>query len=167
MLRTSTVEPPTPTPVTLVDPSLLSTALVEQLEGIPVGQHVVLVLHEDHFTRELATFLTTQPQANYRIAAIRFSPGQIEAQGEIRVFGVWVSTTVWGSLDAQDCQAQATITDFSIGGLLTPVLVREEARKLIHGQLEEVMDNLFETLPVCLESVEVLDGVAILNGTKQ
>lgn len=164
----STVEPPTPTPVTLIDPSLLpSEALVEQLDGVPVGQHIVLVLREDRFTQALATYLATKPRAIYRDVDVGFSPAQVKVQGKIRVFGVWVSATVWGSLQAQDCRAEATITDLSVGGLLTPALVREEARKLIHGELEKALDDLFKNLPLCLESIEVLDGVAILEGTKQ
>jgi hypothetical protein len=164
----STVEPPTPTPVTLIDPSLLpSEALVEQLDDIPVGQHVVLVLHEDHFAQALATYLATKPRAIYRDVDVQFSPAQVKVRGGIRVFGVWVSATVWGNLQAQDCRAKVMITDLSVGGLLTPALVRQEARKLIHSELEKALDDLFKTLPVCLESIEVLDGVAIVEGPRQ
>ena len=154
--------------MTLVDPILLpSDGLAEQLAGIPVGQHVVLVFHEDHFTQALATYVATKPRAIYRDVDVRFLPAQVEVQGRIRVFGVWVSATVWGNLQAQDCQAKVTMTDLSVGGSLTPALVRQEARKLIHGELEKALDGLFRTLPVCLESIEVLDGVAIVEGVKQ
>jgi len=164
----STVEPPAPTPVTLIDPNLISNeALVEQLEGVPVGQRIVLVIHDDHFTEELATYLATKPQAIYRDIDVRFSPGQVEVQGRIRVFGVWMPATVWGNLQAQDCHAEATITDLSVGGSLTPAFVREQARKLICGELEKALDELFKTLPICLESIEVLEGVALAEGTKQ
>jgi hypothetical protein len=154
--------------VTLNNPSLLpSEALVEKLEGIPVGQHIVLVLHQDHFSEALADFLATEPRAIYRDPDVRFSEGQVEVQGEIRVLGVWVSAIVWGNLQAQDCHVKATITDLSVGSLLTPTLVREEARKRIHGELEKAVDALFETLPVCLERIELQDGVAIVEGTRR
>jgi hypothetical protein len=154
--------------VTLVDPILLpSDGLTEQLAGIPVGQHVLLVFHEDHFTQALATYVATEPRAIYRDVDVQFSAAQVEIRGRIRVFGVWVSATVRGNLQAQDCQAKVTVTDLSVGGSLTPALVRQEARKLIHSELEKALDGLFRTLPVCLESVEVLDGVAIVKGAKQ
>lgn len=154
--------------MTLVDPNLISNeALVERLGGVPAGQRIVLVIHDDHFTEELATYLATKPQAIYRDIDVRFSAGQVEVQGRIRVLGVWMPATAWGNLLAQDCQVEATITDLSVGGSLTPAFVREQARKLIYGELEKALDELFKTLPICLESIEVLEGVAIAEGAKQ
>jgi len=154
--------------MTLVDPSLLpSDGLAEQLAGVPVGQHVVLVFHEDRFAQALAAHVAAEPRAIYRDVDVQFSPAQVEMRGRICVFGVWVSATVRGNLQAQDCQAKVTVTDLSVGGLLTPALMRQEARRLIHGELDKAVDGLFRTLPLCLESIEVLDGVAIVEGTKQ
>ena len=159
---------PTPTPLTLVDPGLVSSAsLAEELAAMPAGQRVVLHLTDDHLTRELAAYLSTQPQAIYRNAEVRFSPGQVELGGEIRVLGFWVPATVWGHLQAQDCRVQASITDLSVGGLFTPAFLREEAAKLIQGELDKALDVLFTALPLCLESVEVGDGAAVVEGIKR
>ncbi|UCC64626.1 MAG: hypothetical protein JSV36_06150 [Anaerolineae bacterium] len=171
--HTATSDPPhtvtpTPTPVTLVDPSLASsTSLADELIAMPAGQRVVLHLYDDHLTRELAAYLATQPQAIYRNARVRFSPGQVELGGEIRVLGFWVPATVWGHLQAQDCRVQASITDLSAGGLFTPAFLREEAAKLIQGELDKALNVLFTALPLCLESVEIGDGAAIVQGIKR
>lgn len=154
--------------MTLVDPGLASsTSLAEELVAMPVGQRVILHLHDDHLTRELAAYLAAQPQAIYRNAKVRFSPGQVELGGEIRVLGFWVPATVWGHLQAQDCRVQASITDLSVGGLFTPAFLREEAAKLIQGELDNALDVLFTALPLCLESVEIGDGAAIVEGIKR
>ena len=167
MTPTATITP-TPTPVTLVDPILTSSeSLIGELDVVPVGQDVVLVIHDDHFTQELAAYLAAKPQAVYRDVDVRFSPGQVQVQGEIRVLGVWVRATVWGDLRAQDCHVRSPITDLSVGSLLTPAIVRQEARRLIQSELDKALDDLFKTLPVCLERIEILDGIAIAEGTKQ
>ena len=154
--------------MTLVDPSLASSELlIGELDAIPVRQDVVLVIHDDHLTQEMAVYLATKPQALYRDVDVRFSPGQIKVQGKIRVLGVWLPATVWGDLQAQDCHVQAPITDLSVGNLLTPALVRQKARRLVQSELDKALDDLFKTLPVCLERIEVLDGIAIAEGTKQ
>jgi len=54
-----------------------------------------------------------------------------------------------------------------VGSLLTPAIVRQEARRLIQSELDKALDDLFKTLPVCLERIEILDGIAIAEGTKQ
>lgn len=154
--------------MTLIDPSLTSTEfLVEQLDALPTGQRIVLILHDDHLTQELATCLATKPDAVYRNVEFRFSPGQIEVRGEIRVLGWRVPATVWGDLRVQDCHIEAPITGLSVGGALTPAFVGDEASKHIQSELERVLGGLFETLPLCLESIEVQDGVAIAEGARQ
>lgn len=163
---TSTIAP-SPTPVTLIDPSLTeSESLTKQLEAMPVGQRIVVVLHDDHFTQELAAYLATNPQAIYRDVNVRFLPGQVEVQGQIRVLGVWIPATVWSDLQVEHCRIKAPITDFSVGGVLTPSFLRDEAGKLVQSELEKALDDLFKSLPVCLERIEVSEGVATAEGTK-
>ena len=134
---------------------------------MPAGQRMILMLHDDHFARELTTHLTTKPEAIYRNVDVHFSRGQVEVYGEIRVLGWWVPATVWGNLRAQDCHIEALITDLSVGGALTPDFVCEEAGRLVQSELEKVLDGPFETLPICLESVQVLDGIAVVEGIKE
>ncbi len=171
--HTPTVTPtftvtPTPTPVTLIDPALLSSeALPEQLKSMPVGGRVVLVLHDDHFTQELATYLAATPEAIFRDVEVRFWPTRVEMQGKIRALGVWVPATTWGNLHVQECHLKVEITDLAVGGALTPSFVREQASKLIHDEIEKILDDLFQNVPVCPESITVLDGSAIVEGTKR
>jgi hypothetical protein len=154
----------TPTPLVVADPSLTDRASLEQqFWAAQPGQRLVLRLHDDHLTRQAAAYLAAQPETTYRNVTVRFTPGLVELDGQVNVLGLWAPATVRGQVTVGDCRPAAEITSLAVGGLLTPRWARDYVADLIYDALDRYPDDL----PICLESVEVRQGEAIVTGIKR
>lgn len=153
-----------PTPLVVVDPSLTDRAVLEQqFQQARVGQQLVLLVHDDHVERELAAFLNTQTNLDYRNVTVRFLPGLVELGGEVRAMGLWIPATVRGPVTARDCLPEATITELEVGGFLTPRWVSDFVADLVYRELDRYPSDL----PVCLEQIQVGEGEATISGYKR
>lgn len=163
---TPTLLPPSPipTPLSITNPSLTDRALLErQFQEAAIGQQVVLLVHDDHLEREIAAYLATQLEVAYRNVTVRFTPELVELGGEVQVLGIWVPATVRGQVMVRDCLPEATITELEVGGFLTPRWARDYVANLIYDTLDRYPDDLL----VCLESISVREGEAVVEGTKR
>jgi len=155
---------PTPTPLVITDPSLTDRELLEQqFQEAQVGRRLVILVHDDHLEREIAAYLATQPEAPYRNVTVRFTPGVVELGGEVEVLGLWVPATIRGQVKVSDCRPEATITELEVGGLLTPRWIRDYVTDLVYDALDLYPDDLL----VCLESVQIKEREALVEGTKR
>jgi len=154
----------TPTPLVVIDPSLTDRASLEQqFWTAQAGQQLVLRLHDDHLTRQVAAYLAGQPETTYRNVTVRFTPGVVELAGQVNVLGLWAPATVRAQVTVSDCRPAADITSLAVGGLLTPRWARDYVADLVYDALDRYPDDL----PICLESVEVRQGEAIVTGIKR
>ncbi len=155
---------PTPTPLVVTDPSLTNRELLEQqFRETQTGQRLTLRIHDDHLEREIAAYLATQPDAPYRKVTVRFTPGLVELGGQVKVLDFWVPATVRAQATVRECQPQATITGLTVGGLLTPRWARDYVASLIYDALDRYPDDL----AICLESIDVQEGEATVEGNRR
>jgi len=152
------------TPLTVTDPSLTDRELLEQqFRAAQTGQELVLLIHDDHLEREIAAYLAAQQETGYRNVSVRFKPGLVELGGEVQVLSLWVPATVWGQVAVRDCKPEATITELEVGGFLTPKWAKDYIANLVYDALDRYPDDP----PVCLESVEIREGEALVKGSKR
>ncbi len=155
---------PTAAPLVITDPSLTDRALLEeQLYAAPSEQRLVLRIGQDHLTREIAAYLSTQTDPVYRQVTVRFTPGLITLEGEVKVAGLWIPATVEAQATVSDCRPEATITGLAVGGLFTP----RWARDFVADLLYDALDRYPEDLLICLESIAIGKEEAVIEATRR
>jgi len=155
---------PTAAPLILTDPSLTDRALLEeQLYAAPSGQRLVLRISQEHLTREIAAYLSTQTDPVYRQVTVRFTPGLVTLEGEVKVAGLWIPATVEAQATVSDCRPEATITGLAVGGLFTPRWARDFVADLVYDALDRYPQDLL----ICLESIAIGEGETVIEATRR
>jgi hypothetical protein len=134
-----------------------------EMDRSAVGRAVQIRFSEETLNDEVETLLQNHPELPYRNVHVDLRRDHVLVTGDVTVLGFDVNSDVMGTVIARDCIPQMQIQSISLGGVLTPGLVKEK----IKGLLAEAMNWYPADYPLCLEQIVLEEDRATVYGRRR
>jgi hypothetical protein len=161
---------PTPTEALAKTPLLLADQkfnTLAQLDGemsrSSPGRPVLIRYSEAILNEELALLLVSNSELPYDNVYVDLKPNQLIVTGDVEVVGFEVSTTVVGSVVAEECRPRVQISSVSIAGVVTPGFIQEEVEELVL----EALDWYPADYPLCIDQIVIEEERATVYGHRR
>jgi hypothetical protein len=127
------------------------------------GRPVLIRYSEAILNEELTVLLVSNAELPYDNVYVDLQPNQLTMTGDVEVVGFEVSTTVVGSVVAEECRPRVQISSVSIGGVVTPGFIQEQVEQLVL----EALDWYPVDYPLCLDQIVIEEERATVYGHRR
>jgi hypothetical protein len=127
------------------------------------GRPVQIRYREAALNREIAAVLAGYPELPYRNVQADLQRDQLTLTGVVTVMGLEMPTEVQGSVVARNCLPEVVIESVSIGGVLTPRIVKDQVRSIVQESLGWYPPDY----PLCLEQIVLEEDRATIYGSRR
>lgn len=133
------------------------------MELAPRGQRVEIHYEEAALNEEIAALLAGAGDLPYRNVRISLHSDRILVTGEVTVLGLHMNAELLGTLIAEECALRMDIQGLSVGGVLTPRFMKNQASTIA----VQALDWYPADSPVCLDEVVLGNGAVTVYGYRR
>jgi hypothetical protein len=155
---------PAPSPLVLSDPGF--TGLMQAGSAVELaarGQQVEIYYDEATLNQEIADLIAESGDLPYTNVRLSLNHDRVLVTGVITVLGLRVNAELLGVPVIEDCGLEMDVQALSIGGLLTPRFIKNQASTVALQALDWYPSNS----PVCLEAIALDDGSLTVYGYRR
>ena len=127
------------------------------------GERVEIRYKEAALNEQIAALLADTPNLPYHDVRVSLRPDSIAVSGNVTVLGLGVSAELLGMLVAEDCAPQMDVHAVSVGGVLTPRFIKNQASSIVLRALDWYPPDA----PLCLDRIELAEGSVTVYGYRR
>ncbi len=151
-------------PIVLAEPAFRELmAANSSLEQAGSGRQVRIHYLEETLNQEIAALLAANPGLPYGDVRVHLQPDRVVVSGRVVVLGLDLNAELLGTLLAENCEPRVDVQAVSVGGLLTPRFIKNQASALVFKALDWYPPDA----PLCLEQIVVEDGALTVYGYRR
>jgi hypothetical protein len=133
------------------------------LERAAPGKRVEIHYDEATLNQEIAALLAETSGLPYHDVRVSLRSDRIALSGGVTVLGFGVSAELLGMLVPEDCAPRMEVHAVSVGGVLTPRFVKNQASALVLRALEWYPPDA----PLCLDRIDLGEGSVTVYGYRR
>lgn len=151
-------------PLVLSDPEFDSLGQVDaEMANSTIGRQVQIRYGEAALNREIAILVAQSSDLDFRDVQVNLDRDRAVVTGNVTVLGFDVGAEVQGVVIVENCLPRVELQTVSIGGFLTPGVVKDEVTQLVLGALDWYPPDS----ALCLERIVLEDGVVTVYGYRR
>jgi hypothetical protein len=151
-------------PLVLSDPGFNILAQVDaEMAHSTIGRTVQIRYGEAALNREIAILVAQSSDLGFRDVQVNLDRDRAIVTGDVTVLGFDVGAEVQGVVIVENCLPRVELQTVSVGGFLTPGVVKDEVTQLVLGALDWYPPDS----ALCLERIVMEDGAVTVYGYRR